>query len=48
MSHYILIDQNNCTGTVGSETEAMWRPKARDLRDRRHRLLAKRLQNHRE
>ncbi len=46
MQRYILIDQDNCADQAGSETEAIWRPKARDLRDRRHRLLTKRLRQH--
>lgn len=48
MQHYVLTDQDDCTGSVGSKTEAVWRPKARHLRDRRNRLLAKRLRSHKE
>lgn len=48
MQYYVLTDQDDCTDSAGSETEAIWRPKARNLRDRRNRLLAKRLRNHKE
>jgi hypothetical protein len=46
MQRYILTDQDDCTDQAGFKTEAIWRPKARDLRERRQRLLAKRLRRH--
>lgn len=48
MQYYVLTDQDNCTRSAGKETEDIWRPKARDLQNRRRHFSVRRLLHRRK
>lgn len=41
MQHYVLTDQDDCSAMAGTETESLWRPKARNLQSRRQRFFVR-------